>query len=113
MPHPASSGRRWPRNTLGLHWRLRLGERAMPDAIHLAAIDTLLGVFVTMFMVGRVGYLRRKLKIEAPAVTGHPDFDRGHRTHMNTVENLILFLPLLWVANYFYGGQVPFWIGLV
>ena len=85
----------------------------MPDAIHLAAIDTLLGVFVTMLMAGRVGYLRGKLKIEAPAITGHPSFERGHRTHMNTVENLILFVPLLWVASYFYGGQVPFWIGLV
>src|SRR5882724_11218127 len=114
MPNPASSGpRRRLRNTLGLQCRLRLGERAMPDAIHLAAIDTLLGVFVTMFMGGRVDYLRGKFKIEAPAITGHPDFDRGHRTHMNTVENLILFLPLLWVATYFYGGQVPFWIGLI
>src|ERR1043165_8447960 len=84
----------------------------MPDAIHLAAIDTWLGVFVTMFMGGRVGYLRGKFKIEAPATTGHPSFERGHRTHMNTIENLILFLPLLWVATYFYGGQLPFWIGL-
>ena len=85
----------------------------MPDAIHLAAIDTLLGVFVTMLMGGRVGYLRGKFKIEAPAITGDPYFERGHRTHMNTIENLILFVPLLWVATYFYGGQLPFWIGLV
>lgn len=84
----------------------------MADAIHLAAIDTLLAIVVTFFMVGRVGFLRGTLKIEAPAVTGHPSFERGHRTHVNTVENLILFVPLLWIASYFYGGQVPFWIGL-
>jgi uncharacterized membrane protein YecN with MAPEG domain len=25
----------------------------------------------------------------------------------------VLFLPLLWIAAVFYGGQIPFWIGLV
>ena len=85
----------------------------MPDTIRLAAIDTLLAVLVTLFMGGRVAFLRGSLKIEAPAITGHPSFERAHRTHINTVENLILFVPLLWIATYFYGGQVPFWIGLV
>ncbi len=85
----------------------------MPDANHLAAIDTLLAIFVTLAMGGRVAFLRGSLKIDAPAMTGHPAFERGHRTHNNTVENLILFVPLLWIATIFYGGQVPFWIGLL
>ena len=85
----------------------------MPDMLHLAAIDTLLAVLVTMIMAARVGQLRGKYKVEAPATTGHPAFERGYRIHMNTVENLILFLPLLWVASFFYGGQIPFWVGLI
>jgi glutathione S-transferase len=84
----------------------------MPDANHLAAIDTLLAILVTFFLSGRVGYLRGKYKIDAPATVGNPDFERGFRTHVNTVENLILFIPLLWIATIYYGGQIPFWIGL-
>jgi glutathione S-transferase len=85
----------------------------MPDANHLAAIDTLLAVLVTFALGGRVGFLRNKHKIEAPATIGHPDFERGYRAHLNTVENFILFVPVLWIATVYYGGTVPFWIGLV
>jgi glutathione S-transferase len=85
----------------------------MPDAIHLAAIDTLLAVLLTMVMAARVGHLRGKYKIEAPATVGHPAFERGYRIHMNTVENMTLVLPALWIATYFYGGQIPFWLGLI
>jgi len=85
----------------------------MPQAYYLAALDTILAVLVTFGMGGYVGYLRHKLKIEAPATTGNPLFERAFRAHGNTVENLVLALPLLWVASVFYGGQIPFWLGLI
>ncbi len=84
----------------------------MPPANVLAGIDTLLAIFVTLIMGGRVGYMRGKCKIDAPATVGHPDFERAFRIHSNTIENLILFVPLLWVASIFYGGTIPFWLGL-
>ena len=84
----------------------------MPAANFLAAIDTLLAVFVTFVLGGRVGYMRGRHKIEAPATVGHPQFERAFRTHVNTVENLILFLPLLWIASIFYAGTLPFWFGI-
>ena len=85
----------------------------MPLANYLAALDTVLAVFVTFVLGGYTGYLRDKLKIAAPATTGHPRFERAFRAHANTVENLVLLLPLLWVATVFYGGQIPFWLGLL
>jgi glutathione S-transferase len=85
----------------------------MPDANHLAAIDTLLAIIVTFVFASRVAYLRGRYKVEAPATAGNPDFERGFRAHMNTVENLVLFVPLLWLATIYYGGRLPFWIGLV
>jgi glutathione S-transferase len=84
----------------------------MPIANFLAAIDTLLAVFVTFVLGGRVGYLRGRLTIDAPATTGHPQFERAFRTHVNTAENLVLFLPLLWLATIFYGGIIPFLLGI-
>jgi len=85
----------------------------MPLANYLAAVDTIIAVLVAMAMGGRVGYMRGKYKIEAPAVVGHPAFERAYRTHLNTVENLVLFIPLVWIASVFYGGQIPFYLGLL
>ena len=85
----------------------------MPDGNHLAAIDTLLAILITFLAAGRVAQMRVKCNIQAPATVGDPSFERAFRAHMNTVENLVLFLPLLWTAALFYGGQLPFWVGLV
>ena len=84
----------------------------MPLANYLAALDTVLAVAVTLALGLWVGVHRGRYKVVAPATTGDPHFERAFRTHANTVENLVLFLPLLWVATVFYGGQWPFWIGL-
>ena len=85
----------------------------MPLAYYLAAVDTILACILAMAMGGWSGHLRSKHKIEAPSVVGHPQFERAHRTHINTVENLVLMIPFLWIASAFYGGQLPFWLGLV
>ena len=84
----------------------------MPDAMHLAAIDTLLACLLTFAFGGRVGLMRGRHRIEAPTCVGHPDFERAFRIHANTVENLVLMIPVLWIASVYYGGQLPFWIGL-
>jgi glutathione S-transferase len=93
--------------------RLDLGEKIMPLAYYLAAVDTILACLLTMAMGGWTGYLRGKHRIAAPAVVGHPQFERAHRIHLNTVENLALMIPFLWIASAFYGGQLPFWFGLL
>lgn len=84
----------------------------MPDAQHLAAIDTLLAIMLMMALVMRVGRMRLMHGIKAPATTGHPDYERAFRTHMNTLENFVLFVPALWIASVYYGGFFPFFLGL-
>ena len=44
-----------------------------------------------------VGRARGKYGIKAPATSGHPVFDRTFRVHQNTLEQLIVFLPALWL----------------
>jgi glutathione S-transferase len=85
----------------------------MPDGNHLVAIDTILAILVGLLASFRVSQMRVKHGIHGPAMTGHPDFERACRGHGNTIENLILFIPALWLAAFFFGGQIPFWIGLV
>ena len=44
-----------------------------------------------------VGRARATYKINAPATSGHEVFDRYFRVHQNTLEQLVVFLPALWL----------------
>ncbi len=41
--------------------------------------------------------------MQAPATTGDERFERYFRIHYNTLEQLIVFLPSLWVFGYYIG----------
>lgn len=59
---------------------------------------TVLAVGFTLYAMGRAGSLRGKHSILPPAITGNHDFELAARVHGNTVEQLVLFLPMLWLA---------------
>ena len=61
----------------------------------LATIAALLLFVWTGVMVGRA---RRRFGVQAPATSGDPGFDRVFRVQMNTLEQIVLFLPALWLA---------------
>ncbi len=63
----------------------------------LVAIVTLVALLVYFYMSLRVGRGRTKYGVAAPAVVGHPDFERDYRIQMNTLEWLPLFLVSLWL----------------
>lgn len=61
----------------------------------------MIAVLVLYFLQGfRVGQLRDRLGIKAPAVTGDPRFERAFRVHMNTLEQVVIVLPALWFATF-------------
>lgn len=45
-----------------------------------------------------VGAARTKYQVHAPATSGHPQFERMYRVHMNTLEVLVCLLPALYLA---------------
>ena len=79
-------------------------------AMHLPAIITLFSLLLFFAIVIYVGYARTKYGVKAPATTGDPDFERIFRVQMNTLENLILFLPALWLFSHYLS---PLWAGVV
>jgi glutathione S-transferase len=86
---------------------------AMPQ---YTAIVTVLAVLFYFFLATRVPVARGKFGVKLPATTGHPDFERVFRVHMNTLEWMPIFLPLLWLcAIYFSDGAAALlglaWIG--
>lgn len=74
---------------------------AVPATI-LSAIVTIIAVLVYFYMGLRVGQMRTKHSIAAPAMTGNPEFERAVRVHMNTLEQIVVFLPLLWIATVYF-----------
>jgi len=58
----------------------------------------------------QVGALRGKHGVKAPAVTGHDEFERMNRVHLNTMEQIVVFLPALWIhaqyANPLWGAAL-------
>lgn len=68
----------------------------------LVALVALLIIIQYFIFTLLVGAARTKTGIEAPAVTGDPDFERAYRVQQNTLEQLMLVLPALWLcATYF------------
>jgi glutathione S-transferase len=45
-----------------------------------------------------VARARNQYDVKAPALTGHPMFERLYRVHMNTLELLVIFVPSLYLA---------------
>ena len=80
---------------------------------HYTAIVTVLVVLFYFFVATRVSAARQKFGVKLPAMTGHPDFDRVVRVHMNTLEWMPIFLPLLWLCAIFFSDGVGALLGLV
>jgi glutathione S-transferase len=49
---------------------------------------------------------RGKYKVAAPAVTGHEMFERAYRVQMNTIEQLVFFLPSMWLYALLMGDKL-------
>lgn len=64
-------------------------------------IVTVLALIQVTYFGLMVGRARGKYGIHAPATTGHEIFDRTFRVHMNTNEQLVLILPLMWIFAHF------------
>ena len=52
-----------------------------------------------------VGRARGKYAVHAPAVSGNEHFERYFRVHANTLEQLILFIPAIWLFAQFVSPQ--------
>tara|TARA_B110000444_G_C18761193_1_gene557679 strand:- start:852 stop:1238 length:387 start_codon:yes stop_codon:yes gene_type:complete len=69
--------------------------------MELVALVILLALLEYQFFSFKVGLARQKYDIKAPAVSGHEIFDRYYRVHINTLEQLIVFIPAMLIFAYF------------
>ncbi|HEY9834276.1 MAG TPA: MAPEG family protein [Stenomitos sp.] len=70
------------------------------------SLVTLLSLILYFVLTANVGRARVKYKVPVPQISGDPDFERVFRVQQNTLEQLILLLPSLWLFSLFVS---PIW----
>ena len=80
------------------------------------AYVTIVVMFVLMqylYFGVAVGRARTRHGVEAPAVSGDENFERFHRAHQNTLEQLIVFVPAIYAAGYYAHDIAASVVGIV
>ena len=80
---------------------------------HLTSLVTCLALLFYFVTGTRVARARAAFGIKAPAISGHPDFERVFRVQMNTLEWMPIFLPSLWLFAIYISDPIAAVIGLV
>lgn len=78
--------------------------------VHIVAVLAILQFSLFGVLVGRA---RKRHGVKAPAMSGHEMFERAFRVHMNTLEQLIAFLPALLLASVYWPNAIVAAVGAV
>ena len=78
--------------------------------VHIIAAFAVLQFLFFGVLVGRA---RAKHGIKPPATSGHELFERAFRVHMNTLEQLVAFVPALLIASAYWPDKIIAAIGAV
>jgi len=78
--------------------------------VELVTLLALIQLLAFGVMVGRA---RGRYGIKAPAMVGHPVFERYSRIQTNTIETLVLLLPALWISARYWPPRSMALVGAV
>ncbi|HEX3125421.1 MAG TPA: MAPEG family protein [Rhodanobacteraceae bacterium] len=78
--------------------------------VQLVALLSLIECFFFAYAVGKA---REKYGVKAPAITGNEVFERYFRVQQNTIEQMVLFLPSLFIAAAYWPAQWAAALGAV
>ncbi len=81
--------------------------------MELVVIVIVLALLEYIYISVQVGRGRGKYEVPAPAMTGHPTFERLYRVQLNTLEQLIIFLPAIWLFGTYVSAEIAAGLGVV
>ena len=81
----------------------------------MAYVDIVTALALLQYLVFgfKVGRARGRYAVKAPAVTGNELFERNFRVHQNTLEQLVVFLPGLYLFSHYLEPRVAAVFGLI
>ena len=79
----------------------------------MALVHLVIGLALLEFLgfIVAVGRARVKYAVPAPATTGNETFERYFRVQMNTLEQLALFLPGIWIFALYVSAPIAAALG--
>ena len=78
--------------------------------VHLVIALALLEFFLFGLAVARA---RARYHVPAPATSGNPEFERYFRVQMNTLEQLVIFVPSILLFAHYIGAYVAAALGVL
>lgn len=87
--------------------------------MELVVLVVMLALIQYIWFGWQVGGARQKYGIRAPAMSGHVVFERYLRVQMNTLEQLVVFIPaafsFAWLADSlgWFGSNIAAFLGVV
>ena len=82
-------------------------------AFPLTTLAILIALLVYFGLGAVVGAARAKYNVPAPQSGGHPEFDKRHRVHMNTLEQLVMLVPAAMLAAPVLGDSITAMLALL
>jgi hypothetical protein len=82
-------------------------------AMNGVALVTVAAIAQLLVFQWRVGKGRNAFNVPGPTTTGPERWNRFNRVHLNTVENLVALLPLMWICAYVLHTWVATALGIV
>src|SRR5262249_54880312 len=82
------------------------GTRPQEPAMPYVHLVIALAVLEFFYFTTQVARARGRYKVEAPATTGDPMFERYFRVQMNTLELLVMFIPAILVFSLYLNPYV-------
>jgi len=64
----------------------------------LTTLATVIAILVYFMFGMAVGKARGQYNVPAPLMAGHIEFEKRSRVQLNTLEQMVIFLPLLWLG---------------
>ena len=80
------------------------------EFVAIVVVLALLQYFSFALLVGKA---RAQYQVHAPAITGHPEFERYYRVHQNTLEMIVMFIPAIVLFSYWVRPDIAAGIGVV
>ena len=77
------------------------------------ALVTVILLVEYMYFTGIVGMTRVKSGVNAPAMTGDETFERALRVQLNTLEQLIITIPAMWMCATYFRPDLAALLGMV
>jgi len=81
----------------------------------MAYVDIVTALAVLQFVLfgAQVAQARGRYGVKAPAITGNAIFERYFRVHQNTLEQLVVLVPALYLFSHYFSPAVAAALGAI